>query len=87
MDFIYPYLADKKQWLADGHRKDVMHWDNWPTRQSCLLFAYAEFGDEKYFALWKKLSADPKDLEIRRNIAVTQPLLWIARPEETPLSF
>lgn len=87
VDFIYPYLADKKQWLADGHPKDVMHWDDWPTRQSCLLFAYAEFGDEKYFKLWKKLGADPTDLEIRRNLAVTQPLLWIARPEETPLVF
>ena len=79
VDFIYPYLADKKQWLADGHPKDVMHWDNWPMRQSCLLFAYAEFGDEKYFKLWNKLDAEPKDLEIRRNIAVTQPLLWIVR--------
>jgi hypothetical protein len=49
VDFIYPYLADKNQWLADGRRKDVMHWENWPVRQPCLLFAYADFGDEKYF--------------------------------------
>lgn len=85
VDFIYPYLADKNQWLADGRGKDVMHWENWPARQPCLLFAYAEFGDAKYFDLWKKLNADPKDLEIRRNMAITQPLLWIAKPEEIPL--
>ena len=82
VDFIYPYLADKHQWLADGHNKDVMHWDNWPVRQPCLLFAYAEFGDEKYFDLWKKLAADPADLEIRRNVAITQPLLWLANPAD-----
>lgn len=85
VDFIYPYLADKNQWLADGHRKDVMHWENWPARQPCLIFAYAEFGDKKYFDLWKKLNADPTDVEIRRNMAVTQPLLWIASPDEVPL--
>jgi hypothetical protein len=86
MDFIYPYLDDKSKWLADGRPKDVMHWDNWPARQPCLLFAYAAFGDEKYLALWKKLNPDPTDLEVRRNIAITQPLLWIADPKEIPLS-
>jgi len=77
MDFIYPYLADKNQWPADGRRKDVMHWADWPMRQPCLIFAYAETGDAKYFDLWKKLDADPPDLEVRRNVAVTQPLLWL----------
>jgi len=77
IDFIYPYLMDKNKWLADGHPRDVMHWDNWPMRQPCLIFAYAETGDKKYFDLWKKLDADPTDLEIRRNVAITQPLLWV----------
>jgi hypothetical protein len=85
VDFIYPYLADKSQWLADGYKQDVAHWENWPVRQPSLLFAYAEFGDERYFDLWKKLDADPTDLEIRRNMAITQPLLWIAKPDEVPL--
>jgi hypothetical protein len=85
VDFIYPYLADKNQWLADGHPKDAMHWEDWPVRQPCLIFAYVEFGDGKYFNLWKKMNADPPDLEIRRNMAITQPLLWIASPNEVPL--
>src|SRR5271168_4318714 len=58
--------------LADGHGKDVMHWDDWPVRQPCLFFAYAETGNEKYLNLWKKLDADPASLEVRRNMAVTQ---------------
>ena len=85
VDFIFPYLVDKNQWLADGRGQDVMHWESWPVRQPCLIFAHAEFGDEKYFSLWKKLDADPTDLEIRRNLAITQPLLWLARPDEIPL--
>jgi hypothetical protein len=84
-EFIYPYLIDKQKWLADGRGKDIAHWDNWPAREPFLLFAYAETGDAKYFDLWKKLDADPADLEIRRNIAITQPLLWIAKPAEVPL--
>ena len=84
-EFIFPYLADKPKWLADGRGKDIAHWDNWPAREPCLLFAYAESGDEKYLDLWRKLNPDPTDLEIRRNIAITQPLLWIAKPEEIPL--
>jgi hypothetical protein len=85
VEFIYPYLADKSKWLADQRGQDVLHWEHWPARQPCLLFAYAEFGEEKYFDLWKKLEADPTDLEIRRNMAVTQPLLWIASPGDIPL--
>lgn len=85
IEFIYPYLADKSKWLADGRPKDVTHWDDWPMRQPCLLFAYAEFGDRKYFDLWKKLDPDPSDLEVRRNVAITQPVLWIARLEDIPL--
>ena len=86
VDFIYPYLADKNRWLANGRGKDVMHWEDWPARQPCLIFAYAEFGEKKYLDLWKKLDADPTDAEVRRNMAVTQPLLWIASPDEAPLS-
>ncbi|HWC58346.1 MAG TPA: alginate lyase family protein [Verrucomicrobiae bacterium] len=84
-EFIYPYLADKQKWLADGRGKDIAHWDAWPAREPCLLFAYAESGDTKYFELWKKLDPDPTDLEIRRNIAITQPLLWVATPGDVPL--
>jgi hypothetical protein len=85
VEFIYPYLEDKNRWLADGYGKDVTHWDNWPARQPCLILAYARFGDERYFDLWKKLNADPTDMEVRRNMAITQPLLWIASPKDVPL--
>ena len=49
IEFIHPYLADKQKWLDDGRGKDVTHWDGWPARQSCLIFAYAETGNPQYF--------------------------------------
>jgi len=32
---------------------------------------------QAYLDLWKRLPADPTDAEVRRNIAITQPLLWV----------
>lgn len=77
MEFMYPYLADKSKWLADGHRKDVQAWKDWPVRQPSLLFAGLAFGEQKYLYLWLKLSADPTNDEVRRNVAITQPVLWV----------
>jgi len=85
VDFIFPYLADKNKWRVDGHRQDVMHWESWPVRQPCLILVYAESNDEKYLNLWKTLNADSDDSEVRRNLAITQPLLWVASPHEIPL--
>jgi hypothetical protein len=74
MSFLYPFLVDKSKW---PHKPDVEKWEFWPVRQPCLLFAGLALGEAKYLDLWKKLPADPADLEIRRNMAVTQPLLWL----------
>jgi hypothetical protein len=74
MAFLYPYLADKGKW---PHKPDVEKWEHWPVRQPCLLFAGLAFGESKYLELWKKLPADPTDLEVLRNMAITQPLLWL----------
>jgi hypothetical protein len=74
VEFMYPYLADKSKW---PHKPDVNAWEGWPARQPCLLFAGLAFNDAPYLELWKKLPADPADEEVRRNIAITQPVLWI----------
>ena len=73
MAFLYPYLADKSKW---PYPPDVQAWDNWPVRQSCLLFSGRALNEPKYIKLWRALPADPTDMEVRRNLAVTQPLLW-----------
>ncbi len=74
VEFLFPYLADKSKWPREP---DVQAWEHLPARQPCLLFAGLRFAGQKYLDLWKSLPADPADLEVRRNIAVTQPLLWL----------
>jgi hypothetical protein len=72
--YLYPFLADKSKWPL---KPDVQAWDVWPARQPGLLFAGLAFQEPKHLALWKKLPPDPIDAEVRRNIAITQPILWL----------
>jgi hypothetical protein len=74
LDYLYPFMKDKTSWPLPP---DVQHWDPWPVRQPSLLFGAVAYGDEKYLDLWSQLERDPKDSEIRRNLAVRQSLLWI----------
>lgn len=72
--YLYPFLADKSKW---PHKHDVQSWDGWPARQASLVFDGLAIGEKPYLDLWQKLPADPTDPEVQRNIAITQPLLWI----------
>ncbi|HXI73197.1 MAG TPA: alginate lyase family protein, partial [Verrucomicrobiae bacterium] len=72
--YLQPYLADKSKWPL---QPDVMAWDGWPARQSSLLFAGLALDEPKYLDLWKKLPPDPANEEVQRNIAITQPILWV----------
>src|SRR5688572_3569629 len=74
MAFLYPYLADKSKW---PHKPDVQAWEGWPARQPSLLFAGLALREQRYLDLWKTLKPDPADPEVQRNVAITQPLLWI----------
>jgi len=74
MAYLYPYLADKSKWPLPP---DVQAWEPWPARQPSLLFAGLALGESAYLNLWMRLPADPIDPEVRRNIAITQPLLWL----------
>lgn len=77
MEFLYPYLAEKSKW---PYKQDVQAWDAWPAREPCLLFAGLAFNEPKYLDLWRRLPADPTDSEVRRNAAITQPVLWLDGP-------
>ncbi|HEY1661857.1 MAG TPA: alginate lyase family protein [Verrucomicrobiae bacterium] len=77
MAFMYPYLLDKNKWLEDGRHKDIQAWDGWPARQPSLLFAGMALGEQKYLDLWRNLPPDPASDEVRRNTAISQPVLWV----------
>jgi len=74
MEYLYPFLADKSKWPREP---DVQAWEGWPARQPCLLFAGLAMNEPRYLELWHKLEPDPTDAEVKRNIAITQPLLWL----------
>jgi hypothetical protein len=74
MEYLYPYLKDKASW---PHAKDVMYFDEWPVRQSSLLFAGLALNESKYIELWKILNPSPGTPEIVRNFLMRHPLLWI----------
>jgi len=77
MQYMYPFVHDKKSWLRPP---DVMYFDQWPMRQSSLLFAGIALKRPDYIETWKKLPADSNVEEVIRNFFIRQPLLWADRP-------
>jgi beta-galactosidase len=73
--FLFPYLADRDRW---PFASDVQHFEDWPVRSPALLLAGYRLAEPDYHALWRKLPADSPNAEVRRNLAMTQPLLWLS---------
>ena len=73
IEFLFPYIADKKRW---PHPPDVMYFEQWPMRQQALLFGGLAYGRQDYLDLWKTLPASSKVAEVVRNYFIRQPALW-----------
>ncbi len=73
MAWMAPYIRDKASWPLPA---DVMYFDEWPMRQSSLLFAGHALGRPDYLALWATLPADSSVEEVTRNFFIRQPVLW-----------
>jgi len=74
MEYMFPYVRDKKSWPL---KPDVMYDSEWPMRHSSLLFAGLALDRQDYVAVWKKLPADSKVEEVIRNFFIRQPVLWV----------
>ncbi len=74
MEYMAPFMADKKSWPL---KPDVMYDQEWPMRQASLLFAGIAFERPDYVELWKRLPADSKVEEVVRNFFIRQPVLWV----------
>jgi hypothetical protein len=81
LEFMTPYIRDKKSWKL---KADVMYDEHWPMRHSSLLFAGLAYGRPEYVALWKALPADSSVEEVVRNFFIRQPVLWIAETGKEP---
>ncbi|WP_422721676.1 alginate lyase family protein [Flavobacterium sp.] len=74
LQFMFPYIENKSLW---PYQHDVMYWDEWPVRQSSLLFGGLAYNNNKYLALWKSLNSNFTTPEIIRNMPVRYPILWV----------
>jgi beta-galactosidase len=72
--YLYPFLADKSKWPL---KPDLQAWDEWPVRQVNLLFGGLALAEPQYLDLWKKLPPVAHNQEVRRNLVITQPVLWV----------
>ena len=72
--FLAPYLADRDTW---PYAQDIAHFDGWPVRSPALLLGGYRLGRADWLATWRRLPTETADEEVRRNQAVTQPLLWV----------
>ena len=73
LDFITPYILDKKSW---PYPADVMHFDAFPARAGFMMLAGCALGRRELIELYDSLPVESADEEARRNIAVRQPMLW-----------
>jgi hypothetical protein len=74
LDFLLPYLEDKSKWFLPD---DVEHFDSWPARASFMVFAGIHYQDERYLKLYRSLPHESSDEEVRRNLAIRQPILLL----------
>jgi len=74
MEYMFPFIADKKTWPLPP---DVQCFDHWPVRQPSLLFAGLGLPRPDYLKLWRRLNPDPTVAEVIRNFPIRQPILWL----------
>lgn len=73
IEFLYPYVADKRTW---PYPEDVMYWNNWPVAHPFLIFGAEEFDRKNWFETWKRLDHSPEVEEVVRNLPVRNPIIW-----------
>ena len=74
VEYMCPYVADKSSWNLEP---DVMFWEEWPVAQPALLFAWNQWSDNKYLALWDRYEHFPENEEVIRNLSVRNPIIWL----------
>jgi hypothetical protein len=74
IDFLYPYVKDKKNWPFP---QDVMYWEEWPVAAPFLLFGYQDYAEASWYETWEKLPHFPENEEVIRNLPIRNPLIWL----------
>ena len=81
LEFLLPYLIDKKRWFLPP---DVEHFDGWPARSAFMLLAAERYKDDErlrgYLDLYLSLPSEITDEEVLRSIPIREPYLLFAAP-------
>lgn len=73
LEFIFPVTKDKTLW---SYHKDVEHFESYPNRQVYLLLTAIHNKNQELLDVWMNFDPEPSDIEVRRNLAMRQPVLW-----------
>lgn len=74
IEYIFPFIADKSKW---PFAKDIYIWEEWPVRQSSLLFSGLAYQNQEYINTFLRLPANPTHPEVIRNVPVRHPVIWL----------
>lgn len=74
LEFMAPYIEHKSTWFKEA---DIMYWDNWPVAQPSILFGAIIFDRPDFFELWKTKKHRPEVFEVKRNLPIRNPLIWV----------
>lgn len=72
--YLYPFVADKRQWPL---KPDVMYWNDWPVAHPFLVFGALAFEDDTWLQTWKRLEHNPEVEEVLRNLPIRNPIIWL----------
>lgn len=74
LSYMHPFVDNKKTWPLDP---DVMYWDNWPVAHPSFIFGALQYNRDDYFELWERYDHFPTVFEVRRNLPIRNPLIWL----------
>ena len=74
LEYMKPYIEDKTRWDFEA---DVMYWENWPVAHPSYLFGAIQFNRPDYFELWKHNTHFSEIFEVKRNLPIRNPLIWL----------
>lgn len=74
LEYIYPFIKNKDLWTLSP---DVNIWEEWPVCHPSLLFGAFAYNNKDYLDLYLSMDKYPTHQEVKRNLPVRHPLIWL----------
>jgi hypothetical protein len=76
IQFMLPYIQDKNTW---PYQQDIQYWENWPQKHLSLALAQQKLAMANIEDIWQTLPNQSNEYEVRRNMPMTQAILWLRK--------